>query len=40
MRRRTLGISLTLIVILLAFGLFSTFRPDSNAYVDKMSPRF
>lgn len=29
-----------LIVILLAFGLFSTFRPDSNAYVDKMSPRF
>lgn len=29
-----------LIVILLAFGLFFTFRPDSNAYVDKMSPRF
>ena len=28
------------IVIVLAFGLFFTFRPDSNAFVDKMSPRF
>lgn len=28
------------IVILLAFGLFFAFRPDSNAFVDKMSPRF
>lgn len=28
------------IVILLAFSMLFAFRPDANAFVDKMSPRF
>lgn len=29
-----------LVAVLLAFAMLFAFRPDSNAFVDKMSPRF